>query len=112
MEFNTRSLGQASEVDGRDALLRFGSQSILSFLTEDWHANRCGREVVQHGNHGRKYFFRGFMSFIFCCGEGAAARPEGRRYVRPKAVFRDALALYRAVPRRPRRGGLRRAAST
>src|SRR5437016_5252037 len=79
LEFNTRSRGQASEVRGRRrALLRFGGQSILSFLTEDSDANRCGREVVQRGNHRRKYFLCLFVSFFFSCGEYAGTRPESR----------------------------------
>src|SRR5205807_9156876 len=76
---------------------------ILSFLTEDSDANQCGREVVHLRIRLRGNIFR--------FGEGAAARPEGRRYVRPKALFRNALALHRAVPRRPRGGRFWRAAS-
>src|SRR5260370_19781768 len=56
------------------ALLRLRRESILSLLTEDSHANRCGREVVHRWNHRRDYFLR----FFFYCGERAAARPAGR----------------------------------
>src|SRR5437764_11446810 len=101
---------QWRRAEARCALLRFGGQSILCFLTEDWDANRCGREVVRRGNRRHNFSLRFFLSFFFYCGEYAATRPEGRRYVRPKALFRNALAVHRAVPRRPRCGGLGRAA--
>jgi len=78
----------------RPALLRFRSQSILSFLTEDSDAHRCGREVVHRWNYFRNYFLR--------FGERAA--------MGSKILFRNALALHRPVPRRPHRGHLRRAA--
>src|SRR5437879_5523635 len=78
----------------RRALLHFRSQSILSFLTEDSDANRCGREVVHRWN----YFYNYFLRF------------DERAAVRTKILFRNALALHRPVPRRPHRGHLRRAA--
>src|SRR5882762_365625 len=85
------------------ALLRSRSQSILSFLTEDSDANRCGREVVHHRIH--------LCGNIFQFGRRAATRPEGRPAIRPETFLRNALALHRPVPRRPHRGHLRRAAS-
>jgi hypothetical protein len=44
-----------NSVDGRNTLLRFRGQSILSFLVEDSDANRCGREVVQRWKRRRNY---------------------------------------------------------
>src|SRR6266446_4508201 len=82
----------------RHALLRFRSQSILSFLTEDSDAHRCGREVVHRWNHRHNYF----LYFFLYCGERAA--------MGSKILFRNALALHRPLPRRPHRCHLRRAA--
>src|SRR6266481_763764 len=83
--------------NGRLALLRFRSQSILSFLTEDADANR---EVVCRWSRHHSYFL--YFSTHF--GERAAVRAE--------AVFRDALALHWALSRRPHCCHLRRAAPT
>src|SRR6266852_808527 len=98
--------GHYRSLRGAHALLRLRRQSILSLLTEDSDAHRCGREVVHRWNHRRDYFLR----FLYW-GERAAARPEGRPAIRPETFLRNALALHWPVPRRPHRGHLRRAAS-
>src|SRR5260370_11732771 len=76
------------------ALLHPRSRSILSLFLEVSDAHLSGREVLHprihlHGN-------------IFHFGERATIRSE--------ALLRAALALHRAVSRRPHRGHLRRAA--
>src|SRR5260370_34346841 len=50
--------------NSRHTLLHSRSQSILSFLTEDSDANRCGREVVHRWNRHRHYFLRFFLRFF------------------------------------------------
>src|SRR5216684_2803328 len=70
----------------RHALLRFRSQSILSFLTEDSDAHRCGREVVHRWNHRHNYF----LYFFLYCGERAA--------MGSKILFRNALAVAPSDP--------------
>src|SRR6266576_3727626 len=92
-----RPLFLKAPANGRLALLRFGSQSILSLLTEDADANR---EVVCRWSRHHSYFLYFSMHF----GERAAVRAE--------ALFRDALALHWAVSRRPHCCHLRGAAPT
>src|SRR5260370_39924162 len=81
LNFQPSTLFSAS----RRTLLHLRSQSILSLLTEDSDANRCGRVVVHRRNRRRDYFVQ--------FGDRAA--------VRPKTLFQNALALQRTVPRRP-----------
>src|SRR5207245_9683096 len=71
------------------ALLRFRSQSILSFLMEDSDANRCGKEKVDRWDYLHNYFLR---CFLFC-GERADVLSE--------TLFRNTLAGHGTVAPEP-----------